>query len=219
MEWRRWRDSNYEVSSAGDVRNSRTGRVITPHLKGCGQAYMRVDITRTDGKRHSMVHQLVCEAFGGPRPDGHEAAHLNGNSLDNRAENLVWATPRQNQLHRLDYGKPDGCPYKLTDADVAEVHRLRALGWTLVRIAERFGVSFVAVHYHLSKGQWRDNKKQRRAKHSAGKAGAAFKSEPRPRAAGSPDDGPGRGRKMERPFNSQVPVVNSTTAQFFGGAA
>lgn len=43
------------------------------------------------------VHQLVCEAFNGPRPsDKHVVSHLNENALDNRPENLVWTTQKEN---------------------------------------------------------------------------------------------------------------------------
>lgn len=48
------------------------------------------------------VATLVCGAFQGPRPDGHEVTHLNGDALDNRAENLVWRTPAEKMAARAE---------------------------------------------------------------------------------------------------------------------
>lgn len=42
------------------------------------------------------VHQLVCEAFNGPRPDGLVCLHLDENYTNNRPENLKWGTQKEN---------------------------------------------------------------------------------------------------------------------------
>lgn len=46
------------------------------------------------------VHQLVCEAFNGPRPtiDGRPAVcmHIDENAANNRANNLKWGTQKEN---------------------------------------------------------------------------------------------------------------------------
>jgi hypothetical protein len=48
------------------------------------------------GKTHK-VHQLICEAFHGPRPSPkHVVMHLDDNPLNNRADNLKWATQKEN---------------------------------------------------------------------------------------------------------------------------
>lgn len=62
--------------------------------------YRRTVLCDPQGKRvNRFIHNLVCEAFHGPRP-GHwtewHACHTNGDPLDNRAKNLRWATPREN---------------------------------------------------------------------------------------------------------------------------
>ena len=43
------------------------------------------------------IHQLVCEAFHGPKPfDGAVVIHLDENALNNRPDNLKWGTQREN---------------------------------------------------------------------------------------------------------------------------
>ena len=41
-------------------------------------------------------HHLMAHAWLGPRPEGMECDHLNGNKLDWTADNLQWVTPREN---------------------------------------------------------------------------------------------------------------------------
>lgn len=43
------------------------------------------------------VHQLVCEAFHGPRPfDEAVVIHIDEDGLNNRPENLRWGTQKEN---------------------------------------------------------------------------------------------------------------------------
>ena len=43
------------------------------------------------------VHQLVCEAFHGPKPfEGAVVIHIDENALNNRPENLRWGTQKEN---------------------------------------------------------------------------------------------------------------------------
>ncbi len=70
--------------------------------------YLRT-ILHHDGKRiNKFVHNLVCEAFHGARPEAYpayHAAHDNGDPLDNRASNLSWKTPYENNwLDQVRHG-------------------------------------------------------------------------------------------------------------------
>lgn len=60
--------------------------------------------------RNVKVHAAVCEAFNGPKPVGSGGVrHKNENSLDNRPENLEWASHRKNlndpKLKRYHYDR------------------------------------------------------------------------------------------------------------------
>jgi hypothetical protein len=104
----------YEVSSDGRVRSLDCTRVINrgglqyvasyegQELKAPPdrQGYPQVVIRR----KAYRVHQMVCKAFHGPRPDGQIVRHLNGRPQDNRAENLCWGTYSQNQFDRVAHG-------------------------------------------------------------------------------------------------------------------
>lgn len=104
----------YEVSDLGRVRScdrvtrcvnsgrQRTqtfrGRLLAPTFDKCG--YPSVNLCRDGRSRRNSVHRLVCEAFHGAAPFGHEVAHRNGVRSDCRAENLKWATKAENESHK-----------------------------------------------------------------------------------------------------------------------
>jgi hypothetical protein len=67
---------------------------ITSALRGARSLRFNV-VYRSIG--NVKVHAAVCEAFHGPNPDPRKGVrHLNENGLDNRPENLMWASQKVN---------------------------------------------------------------------------------------------------------------------------
>jgi hypothetical protein len=135
----------YEVSNLGRVR---IVRILKTHLST--QGYEQVGIYDTEGKqRHRRIHRLVCTAFNGPeQPDMH-VAHLDGAKLNNRSDNLVWATPVENEAHKRIHGtrySSIAATAKLTEAAVKEVFRQAISGGiTIAALAESYGVTPRAI--------------------------------------------------------------------------
>ena len=50
------------------------------------------------------VHHLVLEAFVGPRPEGTEACHGDGNGTNNKLANLRWDTHAENIKDSVSHG-------------------------------------------------------------------------------------------------------------------
>lgn len=93
----------YQVSSLGSVFSHKAGRELSaPPNKG---GYRLVSLRR-DGVRHPRyVHQLVALVFIGPRPDGAEVRHLDGDPLNNTLTNLVYGTTAENAQDRIRHGR------------------------------------------------------------------------------------------------------------------
>jgi HNH endonuclease/NUMOD4 motif len=106
--------AGYEISSDGRVRS--VDRVITSMRKG-GPVQARLNgrvlavstansgyLIAMIGRARPYIHSLVLEAFVGPRPPGHQAAHGNGDRRDNRVGNLRWATRAENEADKANHG-------------------------------------------------------------------------------------------------------------------
>ena len=68
--------------------------------KSAKHEFMLIMLRRGEGPKRQAprkVHQLVCEAFHGPKPfDSAVVIHLDENALNNRADNLRWGTQKEN---------------------------------------------------------------------------------------------------------------------------
>jgi|EndMetStandDraft_4_1072995.scaffolds.fasta_scaffold265943_3 hypothetical protein len=92
----------YEVSDHGRVRsrdrvviirNAHARKVpahILPLTPNGKSGRVRVNLCHHGLEAGRDVHLLILEAFRGPRPEGAKARYLNGQSGDNRLDNLIW---------------------------------------------------------------------------------------------------------------------------------
>lgn len=147
----------YEASSLGRVRcwKHRFGLRKTPKvLRAClsTTGYPRVRIRA----RSRAVHQLVLEAFHGPRPIGHVTRHLNGVRTDNRPENLRWGTYEENSADQARHGtaargERSGVS-RLTDEIVRAIRSSTASN---MQIAKALGVATSTVWYVRNGCTWK----------------------------------------------------------------
>lgn len=97
-----WKDiaesSGYQVSDNGQIRSLRTRKPCVLKQRILGK-YLIVVLTINGRKQARSVHRLVAKAFV-PNPENKpEVNHINGDKLDNRAENLEWVTHAENLAH------------------------------------------------------------------------------------------------------------------------
>ncbi len=142
----------YYVSRNGAVISVKKGKAralkcftMKGHLP-----YRCVNLYREGKLATKRVAPLVCAAFHGPRPTPtHEAAHNNGRHNDDRAENLRWATPKENAADRAAHGTDQAGSAnpgaKLTEDAVREI-RATPTGYGVnVALAKKFGVSKTTI--------------------------------------------------------------------------
>lgn len=119
-------------------------------------------LKREDGARPTRrAANLIALAFHGPRPEGLEIRHLDGDPTNDRPDNLAYGTKGENAADRVIHGiahragRGESNPRTtLTDAKVREIHRLRAEGWSQPSIAKRFGVNNATVCRILAGYTW-----------------------------------------------------------------
>ena len=86
------------------------------------RGYLHVDMWRDGAPGFNRlaitvyVHDAVTAAFLGPKPEGLEVCHLNGDNGDNWLGNLAYGTHSQNMQHSIEHGTYRG---GFTDPEVA----------------------------------------------------------------------------------------------------
>lgn len=85
---------NYTINESGVVINTKFNRQIKQYIN-CN--YYKVCISKNKKQHTLLLHRLIAEAFI-PNPDNKPVVdHINRDKLDNRIENLRWATIKENR--------------------------------------------------------------------------------------------------------------------------
>jgi hypothetical protein len=101
----------------------------------------------------------VCAAFHGLPPTAdHQAAHCDGNPLNNRPDNLRWATPTENHADKKRHGTHlEGDKHHNSKLRQRQVEAIRPLRGKVAakRVAATYGVSMQSI-YDIWQGRtWR----------------------------------------------------------------
>lgn len=122
--------------------------------------YPVVGLKTSKGKHRVVpVHLLVLAAFIGPRPDGMEACHRNGDRGDARLGNLRWGSRKSNHRDQYRHGtriQGESHPgAKITEEDVRLLRYLRDVEKTTFReLGERFGIHLSTAHHIYTGHLW-----------------------------------------------------------------
>jgi hypothetical protein len=146
--WRTVADyPDYSVSNHGRVRRDTAAGGTYPgkllKLKSTGR-YLYVTFLDPDGRhRTQLIHRLVLAAFVGDPPTSmHQGAHWDGNTSNNRTDNLRWATPKENMEDRNRHGRTSrGHGHSgsaLEVSDILAIREMRAAGHQAKVICDRF---------------------------------------------------------------------------------
>jgi hypothetical protein len=150
----------YEVSNFGTVRSldriipdkrhgtrKLVGRVLSQTTDNQRRCY--VAISRDSNRNKRRVHLIVAETFLGPRLQGLEVCHEDGNPANNHASNLRYGTHKSNMEDMVEHGRSNrglkNPNAKMTQEQALQVKRLRLDGKTYKIIAAELGLTFEQV--------------------------------------------------------------------------
>lgn len=160
----------YFVSNHGRVYS--IGRTVMNHngpiykkprlLKGYfakNPGYPRVNLYKDTVSIPNLVHWLVMQEFGEPKPSPHhEINHKSGNKTDNHIDNLEWCTHAENILHGFRVLKRPTPAGKLHAAarefDNEAILAERAAGHSLRKIAKNHETTVPTILRILRGEHW-----------------------------------------------------------------
>ena len=158
----------YEISSIGGVRSVAR---VTPHghrrrgapmkTRPDRDGYLVVCLTKLGVPLTRKVHRLVLQAFIGPSPSEHVAAHLNAKRDDCRVENLSWVTPKENirQMDEVHFTRrvlrgEDSKWSRLAAGDVRRIRESALFGAKRSDLAKAYGVCVANIRMILIGASW-----------------------------------------------------------------
>ena len=88
---------NYEVSTFGNVRNIKSGRILKVSLNNSINGYYKVGLCLNGNKYTNKKHRLVAKAFIDNPDNKSFIDHIDNDKLNNHISNLRWCSNAENQ--------------------------------------------------------------------------------------------------------------------------
>lgn len=105
--WKRYKNSPYEVSNKGRVRRKEAdGSYNLRKPRDDDRKHHRVNLTWDGHREEPLLHQVVMELFGPPKPKGENIVvlHKDNDGTNNSISNLKWGTRSENVQQAHDDG-------------------------------------------------------------------------------------------------------------------
>lgn len=166
----------YEVSNCGRVRSLdricysdkrskqfQKGKVLKYKINKKRENRCTVSLCKNGKSKYFYVSRLVLEAFIGPAKNNQEAAHWDGNTLNNNLNNLRWATHLENLIDKKRHGTdPIGSrngSSKLNEEQVLQIKKLYKRSSyhnsNVNELSEKFNVSRTVILNIISNKTWK----------------------------------------------------------------
>lgn len=165
----------YIITSDGRCFSTR--RSVRKELKVSRneRGYLLVALHINGKLKPHKIHQLVTRYFIGPRPDGLQTRHLDGNKNNNDVSNLVYGTAQQNADDKKRHDAARGIVYKvrhfvrgagqvlgerhasakLTELDVQEARAKYRDGMSCMKLCDLYPIEPPSMYRMLTGATWK----------------------------------------------------------------
>lgn len=154
---KRIEDTNYIVTTEGNIRNINTNRILKPKIRKDGYLEFGIYCSKY-GKISKSAHRLVAIMFI-PNPENKPFVnHIDGNKQNNHVNNLEWVTHQENMEHAKNHNLikrgSNNHNSVLNEDVVEEICKMLEFGYRNVDIANSLGVKSHQVSLIRNKTVW-----------------------------------------------------------------
>lgn len=98
----------HEINESGEIRNATTGQILKTSINQSGVRYVALRNTSLGKYENRAVGTLVAETFcDSHAPDAETVLHLDGDTENNAAHNLMWSTRWHAMAYHSEMQKGD----------------------------------------------------------------------------------------------------------------
>ena len=161
----------YEVSNHGRVRSldrdittwrggkhTHRGKILKLSPNGARAKQVNGSMCKDGIRMMFRVHQLVLEAFIGPRPPGMECCHEDGSAGNNHADNLRWDTHASNEMDKIGHGTSNrggrNGQSKLTENQILPIIARLGAGESQRQVAANLGLDQSTISDIVTGRSW-----------------------------------------------------------------
>lgn len=160
-----WRDipgyNEYQISNYGRVKSLVKNK---PQIlaKSISQGKYKVNLYYKTGRcRNELVGRIVCSVFHRMPEENEVIGYLDGNKLNDHAENVFWMTKSEsvrnakNRNRYASHGVLNGMA-KLSPEKVIQIRNYKSQGKTSAWIGAQFGVSRQVIDKAIKRATWKE---------------------------------------------------------------
>lgn len=151
-------ENRYWINKYGKIFSVLNILYLKPYILNGG--YVAVQLRQNGFRKHKLLHRLVLETYKGlPENLNLDCCHLDGNKLNNHIDNLIWATRKENESHKLIHGTrvkgESHGGHKLTKEQVSEIRELYvSKKYTQQEIAKMYSVHQTRISFIVTRKNW-----------------------------------------------------------------
>ena len=144
--WIKGYEGLYQISNLGNVKSFKTNKLLS-NKRIDGSGYAQVALRKNGKVKELRINRLVAFHFiGDPENDKLTVNHKDGIKLNNKVDNLEWATLSEQMIHAYKNGlkKPvKGCRTvdKETQEEIKQLYQKGKRGRSALALGKKFGIS------------------------------------------------------------------------------